>query len=239
MAYEDFKIHMSKMYQQYERQRVDDITDPQERLQHPISTISGISDAQMNKPIPKSTVKIQELDEKMESENSENSHTSPTAKSLEIGTGQGVNEGRELEKDDSSQVDTDSKPSTAVSGVIDNIIDDVVKEVESKTDNESVSSDTKPDKPVIVTDINNATPRPRSLSQPDPPTKTPLRTLSVRGHADMDHSGGPGRQIFSPGPRAPPFRIPEFRWSVLHQKLLSDLLFAVETDIQVWKRQVI
>lgn len=45
-----------------------------------------------------------------------------------------------------------------------------------------------------------------------------------------------GRAIFSPGPRAPPFRIPEFRWSYLHQKLLSDLLFAVETDVQVWKR---
>ena len=45
-----------------------------------------------------------------------------------------------------------------------------------------------------------------------------------------------GHHIFSPGPRAPPFRIPEFRWSYLHQKLLSDLLFAVETDIQVWKK---
>jgi hypothetical protein len=44
------------------------------------------------------------------------------------------------------------------------------------------------------------------------------------------------RQIFSPGPRAPPFRIPEFRWSYLHQKLLSDLLFSIETDVQVWKR---
>lgn len=47
----------------------------------------------------------------------------------------------------------------------------------------------------------------------------------------------PSRQIFSPGPRAPPFRIPEFRWSYLHQKLLSDLLFSLEQDIQVWKTQ--
>ncbi len=45
----------------------------------------------------------------------------------------------------------------------------------------------------------------------------------------------PSRHIFSPGPRAPPFRIPEFRWSYLHQKLLSDLLFSLEQDIQVWK----
>ena len=45
----------------------------------------------------------------------------------------------------------------------------------------------------------------------------------------------PSHQIFSPGPRAPPFRIPEFRWSYLHQKLLSDLLFSLEQDVQVWK----
>ena len=48
----------------------------------------------------------------------------------------------------------------------------------------------------------------------------------------------PSRQIFSPGPRAPPFRIPEFRWSYLHQRLLSDLLFSLEQDIQVWKTYV-
>ena len=29
--------------------------------------------------------------------------------------------------------------------------------------------------------------------------------------------------------------IPEFAWSPLHQRLLSELLFAIESDIQVWK----
>lgn len=29
--------------------------------------------------------------------------------------------------------------------------------------------------------------------------------------------------------------IPEFSWSALHQRLLSELLFAIESDIQVWK----
>ena len=29
--------------------------------------------------------------------------------------------------------------------------------------------------------------------------------------------------------------IPEFSWSSLHQRLLSELLFAIESDIQVWK----
>lgn len=45
-----------------------------------------------------------------------------------------------------------------------------------------------------------------------------------------------GRPMFSPGPSRPPFRIPEFKWSYIHQRLLSDVLFSLETDIQVWRR---
>ncbi|GFV45030.1 neurobeachin [Trichonephila clavipes] len=48
-------------------------------------------------------------------------------------------------------------------------------------------------------------------------------------------TGGNGRQMFNSGPTRPPFRIPEFRWSPIHQRLLSDLLFSLETDIQVWR----
>ncbi|KAF4532522.1 hypothetical protein B566_EDAN010814, partial [Ephemera danica] len=44
-----------------------------------------------------------------------------------------------------------------------------------------------------------------------------------------------GRTMFSPGPTRPPFRIPEFKWSYIHQRLLSDVLFSLETDIQVWR----
>lgn len=40
---------------------------------------------------------------------------------------------------------------------------------------------------------------------------------------------------FSPGPSTPPFRIPEFRWSLIHQRLLSDLLYSLEADIQTWR----
>ncbi|KAM9819383.1 lipopolysaccharide-responsive and beige-like anchor protein isoform 2-T2 [Syngnathus typhle] len=36
-------------------------------------------------------------------------------------------------------------------------------------------------------------------------------------------------------PRSPMFRIPEFRWSHMHQRLLTDLLFAIETDVQTWR----
>lgn len=46
------------------------------------------------------------------------------------------------------------------------------------------------------------------------------------------------RRQFSPGPRTTMFRIPEFKWSAMHQRLLTDLLFALESDVHVWRRCV-
>jgi len=48
-------------------------------------------------------------------------------------------------------------------------------------------------------------------------------------------SGGKN-QTFSPGPSRPPFRIPEFRWSYVHQRLLSDLLGSIESDLHTWRK---
>ncbi|XP_023817004.1 neurobeachin isoform X1 [Oryzias latipes] len=45
------------------------------------------------------------------------------------------------------------------------------------------------------------------------------------------------RHQFSPGPRTTMFRIPEFKWSSTHQRLLTDLLFALESDVHVWRSQ--
>lgn len=36
--------------------------------------------------------------------------------------------------------------------------------------------------------------------------------------------------------RSSMFRIPEFKWSHMHQRLLTDLLFSIETDVQMWRR---
>uniref|UniRef100_A0A8C6WZW5 Neurobeachin n=1 Tax=Neogobius melanostomus TaxID=47308 RepID=A0A8C6WZW5_9GOBI len=36
-------------------------------------------------------------------------------------------------------------------------------------------------------------------------------------------------------PRSTMFRIPEYRWSHMHQRLLTDLLFSIETDVQMWR----
>mgnify|MGYP006965848552 CR=1 FL=1 len=41
VSYEEFKLQFAQMYEHYERQRSDNITDPHLRQQRPISTISG------------------------------------------------------------------------------------------------------------------------------------------------------------------------------------------------------
>ncbi|XP_050442787.1 neurobeachin isoform X2 [Adelges cooleyi] len=43
------------------------------------------------------------------------------------------------------------------------------------------------------------------------------------------------RPMFNPGPSRPPFRIPEFKWSYIHQRLLSDVLYSLESNIQIWR----
>ncbi|CAN9510262.1 unnamed protein product [Ophioblennius macclurei] len=48
-------------------------------------------------------------------------------------------------------------------------------------------------------------------------------------------SSGQPRDSGSSAPRSTMFRIPEFRWSHMHQRLLTDLLFSIETDVQMWR----
>ncbi|XP_060594313.1 neurobeachin-like isoform X2 [Ruditapes philippinarum] len=171
VAYEDFKRHMAKMYKQYDRQRVDDYADHEERNRQPISTISGVSDTELNKPVPKSTVKVTEIEE---------SEAANTVKPLN-------NESEAGAKTDQSE------SSKAVNG-----------EIEADSSKNGVHS---------------------AAEHQRDRQKMPTRTDSTRS----------GHRMFSSGPRAPPFRIPEFRWSYLHQQLLKDLLFSIETDVQVWK----
>ncbi|KAG7221923.1 hypothetical protein INR49_016949 [Caranx melampygus] len=49
-------------------------------------------------------------------------------------------------------------------------------------------------------------------------------------------SSGQPRESSTSAPRSTMFRIPEFRWSHMHQRLLTDLLFSIETDVQMWRR---
>ncbi|XP_041839635.1 lipopolysaccharide-responsive and beige-like anchor protein isoform X4 [Melanotaenia boesemani] len=48
-------------------------------------------------------------------------------------------------------------------------------------------------------------------------------------------SSGQPRETGTSAPRSTMFRIPEFRWSHMHQRLLTDLLFSIETDVQMWR----
>ncbi|XP_034937724.1 neurobeachin isoform X3 [Chelonus insularis] len=83
---------------------------------------------------------------------------------------------------------------------------------------------------------------PVPLRKTSSPQKRP-RSASTSTQVDPNHfeskrvkQGNPStRPMFSPGPSRPPFRIPEFKWSYIHQRLLSDVLFSLETDIQVWR----
>ncbi|KZC14372.1 Lipopolysaccharide-responsive and beige-like anchor protein, partial [Dufourea novaeangliae] len=90
---------------------------------------------------------------------------------------------------------------------------------------------------------NNEPPSlPVPLRKTSSPQKRP-RSASTSTQVDPNHfeskrakQGNPStRPMFSPGPTRPPFRIPEFKWSYIHQRLLSDVLFSLETDIQVWR----
>ncbi|XP_046699240.1 lipopolysaccharide-responsive and beige-like anchor protein isoform X2 [Silurus meridionalis] len=48
-------------------------------------------------------------------------------------------------------------------------------------------------------------------------------------------SSAQNRDSSPSSPRSSMFRIPEFKWSHMHQRLLTDLLFSIETDVQMWR----
>ena len=52
---------------------------------------------------------------------------------------------------------------------------------------------------------------------------------------DDDLNGATSNTSTPKGKCRPYIDIPEFSWSELHQRLLTELLFAVESDLQVWK----
>jgi hypothetical protein len=82
---------------------------------------------------------------------------------------------------------------------------------------------------------NNTTPSP-SVSNNDAEQQQIQRDEISQGEPQLKRQkSGTQRPMFSPGPTRPPFRIPEFKWSYIHQRLLSDVLFSLETDIQVWR----
>ncbi|XP_036439728.1 lipopolysaccharide-responsive and beige-like anchor protein isoform X2 [Colossoma macropomum] len=61
-------------------------------------------------------------------------------------------------------------------------------------------------------------------------------TDGTQAQAAVAGPSAPGRETStSSSTRSTMFRIPEFKWSHMHQRLLTDLLFSVETDVQMWR----
>ncbi|XP_026668559.1 neurobeachin isoform X18 [Ceratina calcarata] len=98
-----------------------------------------------------------------------------------------------------------------------------------KTTDDNVNSNEPPSIPAPLRKTSSPQKRPRSAS-------TSTQVDPNHFESKRAKQGNPStRPMFSPGPSRPPFRIPEFKWSYIHQRLLSDVLFSLETDIQVWR----
>uniref|UniRef100_A0A663E0M4 LPS responsive beige-like anchor protein n=1 Tax=Aquila chrysaetos chrysaetos TaxID=223781 RepID=A0A663E0M4_AQUCH len=69
--------------------------------------------------------------------------------------------------------------------------------------------------------------------------EAPLPPRSIPEPSRQQDSSGQELAASSDGQRrdsrSTVFRIPEFKWSLMHQRLLTDLLFSIETDIQMWR----
>ncbi|KAM4603341.1 lipopolysaccharide-responsive and beige-like anchor protein [Polymixia lowei] len=64
---------------------------------------------------------------------------------------------------------------------------------------------------------------------------TSTTSETSQGQPTVAAAPGPPREGGASAPRSTMFRIPEFRWSHMHQRLLTDLLFSIETDVQMWR----
>ncbi|CAI9541959.1 unnamed protein product [Staurois parvus] len=86
----------------------------------------------------------------------------------------------------------------------------------------------------IASDTENLELKASSNGESDQPLKV-LHEDAVKQPAvhEMNPSISPDSQRRDS--RSTMFRIPEFKWSMMHQRLLTDLLFSIETDIQMWR----
>ena len=114
----------------------------------------------------------------------------------------------------------------SVSAEEDDVLDDEDEDEVAEDGEEEVEADE-------TTDATDSVPS-RKLFPSGPPAVDPAdKARKPSTSASAAATKKKNKQTFSPGPSVPPFRIPEFRWSYIHQRLLSDVLFSLETDIQV------
>ncbi|XP_007902212.1 lipopolysaccharide-responsive and beige-like anchor protein isoform X1 [Callorhinchus milii] len=65
--------------------------------------------------------------------------------------------------------------------------------------------------------------------------KSPIQVSQLEPSNQQGTLSDGQRRGSNPSARSAIFRIPEFKWSHMHQRLLNDLLFSIETDVQMWR----
>uniref|UniRef100_A0A8C7JVD2 Neurobeachin n=1 Tax=Oncorhynchus kisutch TaxID=8019 RepID=A0A8C7JVD2_ONCKI len=223
VTYEAHKEYLAKMYEEYQRQEEENIKKGKKGS---VSTISGLSATPA--PVVNGNLEIRELDD--------HSQTQTPESEAEYGEGGGVDsrnllaEGGVETKGPNGEALTPGEQESGERVEVHDLLVDIKAEKVEATE---------------VLHGRTATQRQHNLSlyfpqqalrgHPAAQSERDLRVdLAFRGMMTEPMTEEQRRQ-FSPGPRTTMFRIPEFKWSPMHQRLLTDLLFALETDVHVWR----
>uniref|UniRef100_A0A8C6YFA3 Neurobeachin n=1 Tax=Naja naja TaxID=35670 RepID=A0A8C6YFA3_NAJNA len=215
VTYEAHKEYLAKMYEEYQRQEEENIKKGKKGN---VSTISGLSSQTTG---AKGAMEIREIEDLSQSQSPESETDYPVStdsRDLLIAT-----------KVCDDVLGNADRPGSGVHVEVHDLLVDIkaekVEATEVKLDDMDLSPET------LVTRENGTlveAVQGRSITQQDRDLRV---DLGFRGMPMTEEQ----RRQFSPGPRTTMFRIPEFKWSPMHQRLLTDLLFALETDVHVWR----
>jgi hypothetical protein len=257
VAQEEFKLQYSEMYRMYESRRADNITDPVVRQKRPISTISGWEQV-YKEPEAKEPIVEPEVGERGDAEKPE--VTENEVKEIEVKpevteidvkqpevTEIEVKQPEVIEEEVKETEITKDEEITSGGDEPEKSVEEL-EVTERETESEAVPAEEeerkievsvigvipKPveEKPEVAMNDTHAEPE---LPKPDEAPSSCADKLESSRPSSASSATNTSRQMFSPGPSRPPFRIPEFRWSVIHQRLLNDVLFSLEADVQVWR----
>uniref|UniRef100_A0A6Q2YXH1 Neurobeachin n=1 Tax=Esox lucius TaxID=8010 RepID=A0A6Q2YXH1_ESOLU len=213
VTYEAHKEYLAKMYEEYQRQEEENIKKGRKGL---VSTISGLQDLQAGGI--QGNMEIREIDEHSQTQTPESEGDYPETPGHPRGV---LSEGKSGEE--GALGSTERTGSGVRVEVHDLLVDIKAEKVLHGGSNQSQIQ--IPFKLLLTkkTSLHG-----RAVAQ----LERDLRMdLGFRGMPMTEEQ----RRQFSPGPRTTMFRIPEFKWSPMHQRLLTDLLFALETDVSVWR----
>ncbi|XP_026553920.1 lipopolysaccharide-responsive and beige-like anchor protein isoform X3 [Pseudonaja textilis] len=112
----------------------------------------------------------------------------------------------------------------------------VVDSTQPQTSEAIIASDKKIAR-LDVSSIASDTERLELKPHANPEVNQPARAISEmsRQYDSSDQNVATPADGQRKDSRTTMFRIPEFRWSQMHQRLLTDLLFSIETDVQMWR----